>query len=277
MSGEVICSTGVLVNRDIIENYTIAFDYIKQLDQSLFEIILYPQWRDNYKEIIKGFGSSGKIFKILHCEKKIGSFFANGPEEMDEWQEGIRILEANCLVGQELGTEKAVLHLWELPYSDEKIENNLKAVEQCSHIAEKYGMHLCVETIPCKVSSPLKVLKRVVDSDSTGECSVTLDLKHIAYHGDVDKIYHESWIWKLKNPAHFHIRDYIGEPFDSTIFSTSLHPGEGNIDFAKLFSFINKSGDKHTITLEASGIRIDGSFNAQKVMTSLNWIKDNIS
>lgn len=276
MSSEVICSTGVLVNRNIIENYTIAFDYIKQLDQSLFELILYPQWRDKYKDIIKGFSDSGKIFKILHCEKKTGAFFANGPEKSDEWQQGIKILEANCKVGQELGAEKAVLHLWELPYSDEKIDNNLKAVEQCSNIASRHGMHLCVETIPCKVNSPLKVLKRVVDSDLTGECSVTLDLKHIAYHGEVDRIYDESWIWSLKNPAHFHIRDYIGDPFDSTIFSTSLHPGEGSIDFTKLFNFIKNNDTNHTITLEASGITNDGYFNAQKVMKSLNWIKEQL-
>ena len=115
-------------------------------------------------------------------------------------------LERNCRLAAALGATIVVLHLWELPVGDRRLEENLALLPACLDVAETFGLTLAVETIPCSVDSPLENVHRAIEADE--RCRVTLDTEFLALHGQLEAALADDVLWE--RVAHVHVKDYAG-------------------------------------------------------------------
>jgi len=265
MSIEFLYSTGIVVNRDVIGDYTKLFDRIEKVDNSLLEFIVYRNWYDNMEDILRRLCNTGKRVPVFHSAKMIGdNFYLSDKKELGKYYDEFA---KNCEYAVRLNSERIVLHLWEISNSDRNIENNILAAFKCSEIAKEHSLILSVETIPCEISTPISVLKMIREAGV--DCGFTLDTKHLASHKEISRI-KEDWLWDDSYPElHFHIRDYVSEEMQYG----SLHPGEGNIDFQDMLKFVQNKGEHNYITLEASSVKWEGEMFLHKCDQSIEYMK----
>lgn len=272
MEPRIICSTGTVTHRGLLNDYRMLIKFLGELDSEEFEFIIYPVWYEYLDDVVRELKSTGRGFPVTHSEKGIGAYFSAG--SLLQKAEGLRRLEVCARAGAALGSERLVLHLWELPDSDDHIENNFAAAGDCLRIAREYGLILSVETIPCRQKDPLDYFLKLLRLYP--EISYTLDTQHLGYHGLNELLFDDSMapLWRLPEaPIHFHIRDYTGKPFDREIFKRSLHPGDGEIDLARLIGRIRENSTEHFVTLESSGLRPDGGIDVGKINKSMRYLR----
>jgi sugar phosphate isomerase/epimerase len=187
---------------------------------------------------------------------------------LDNPQAAIAELESNCRLAAALGATVVVLHLWELPVGDRRLEENLALLPACLDVAEAAGVTLAVETIPCTVGSPLENVQRALDQDE--RCRVTLDTEFLARHGQLDATLADDVVWA--RVAHIHVKDYAGALRDGDGTRRYLIPGEGTIDFEWVFGELGRRGYQGALTLEVSAVSADGHVNEQRFRQAEAWL-----
>src|SRR4029077_17870981 len=110
-------------------------------------------------------------------------------------------LASNCRLAASLGATLVVLHLWELPGGDRRLEQNLAFLPACLDVADAAGVTLTVETIPCSVGSPLENVRRALETDD--RCRITLDTEFLAHHGQLEAALADDALWA--RVAHVHV------------------------------------------------------------------------
>jgi sugar phosphate isomerase/epimerase len=161
-----------------------------------------------------------------------------------------------------------VLHLWELPVGDRRLEENLGLLPTCLDIAASAGLKLAVETIPCSVGTPLESVHRAIACDK--RCCVTLDTEFLALHGQLEAALADDALWD--RVAHVHVKDFAGGLRDPDGTRRYLLPGEGEIDFEGVFETLRRRRYDGALTLEVSAVTAEGQVDATRLREAVAWL-----
>jgi sugar phosphate isomerase/epimerase len=226
-----------------------------------FELSIGRAW--DLDRVEQELGEAGLRFPAAHADKGIGA------ELLDDPPAALGALERNCTLAAALGAELLVLHLWELPIGDRRLEENLKLLPDCLDIAEASGLTLAVETIPCSVGSPLANVHRALDADD--RCEVTIDTEFLAHHGQVAEALADDALWT--RVAHVHVKDFAGGRLhDEDRRRRYLIPGEGEIDFDAVFAALAARGYDRSLTLEVSAVTAEGRIDERRLRQAESWL-----
>lgn len=266
---QVLCSTGVFTRGSGYTDHRAILKYGPLLDVDGFEIMFYRDWYPHFHQVVYDLQLSGLKFPAIHAEKKIGVVF--GSAEPEEQKQGISWFTDDCIFACRIGAKIIILHLWDWPPSDEHFERNLQPLKRCIDIANKYNLILAVETLPCKLYDPLHNIALAIAHDE--RCCVALDSEFLASHSQLDAVFDIPLLWDSNRVQHIHIKDFDGQPFFPDGKRKLLHPGEGTIDFARLFQFLKQKSFGGSLSLEAPALGSDGHVDIARIQESLHFIR----
>lgn len=262
---QLLCSSGAFGRYPILIDHLDIARYAPPLPIDGIEIMYYPEWTPQVERIADDLLTTGLRFPAIHVEKSAGTALIS--EDIAEREQGRVWLTASCRLGQLVGARVAVFHLWGAPGSDEQIERNLAVLGECIDIAEAHNMELAVETIPCTKRTPLEVIQQVIERDSRSR--IALDTEFLAIHNQVETALDADWLWSNNLVRHIHLKDYDGKQYTANGYRRYLHPGEGHLDFAQLFTCLKQRNFSGNLSLEASVVSPDGTRDTAKLQQSL--------
>ena len=269
MAIAVLCSSGVFSRTPGRTDLDAVAEFGPRLDAAGLELLLYPDWRQDAEGAVARLTATGLRFPAVHAEKAIGGAFSS--DEAAQREAALRVFEQNCWLAQRIGAAQLVLHLWELPDSDRRIERNLGALPRCLDLAEQHGLQLTIETVPSAVADPLSIVQRAIAHD--GRCGVTLDTEFLAHHGQLEAALAAPWLWRDGRVRHLQIKDYDGALRDAAGRRRYLQPGEGRIDFIYLFEVLREWEFSGTVSLEAAAVDGDGRVDLARIDRSLKLLR----
>jgi sugar phosphate isomerase/epimerase len=264
----ILCSTGAFSRYPDHTGYEAVLQYGPALDVAGFELMFYPSWYTEIEKIGTALRNSGLRFPAMHGEKSIGTLL--GQDDPAEQQRGVQCLIENFRLGRMLNTQLLVLHLWNWPELDDNLDNNLSVLRQCYDEAARYEIELAIETIPGRHYDPLSNIKRALQCDP--RCHIALDTEFLANYEQLDTVFETPWLWEGDRVHHTHIKDSNGQPFlnGKRVY---LHPGEGNIDFARFFQRLQHAGFHGNLSLEAPALADDSEVLVRHLNESLHNIQ----
>ena len=269
---QLLCSTGTFSRFPDLTDYRSILTYAPELEVDGFELMFYPDWSTEIEQISSELLKSRLRFPAIHAEKGIGpALISSQPEEREQ---GWQWMQASCQLGKSLGASLLIFHLWGLPDSDEKIEQNLQFLKDCMNVSEDFGLKLVVETIPCKYKDPLSNVYQAVLQESG--ILVALDTEFLAMHNQLNTALKADWLWQHNRVRHIHIKDYDGNLYSTDNYRRYLHPGEGGIDFPKFFESLRLRSFSGNISLETSVVNLEGKRDIHKLKKSLALLQEMI-
>jgi len=227
-----------------------------------YEFMMYDSWYEQADEIAAMLRGLSVSIPVMHCEKHIGELLAkNAPGDLETAQEQF---EVNCQMASFLGAGRMVLHLWNGMISDRYIENNLVAYPWLRKMAAKHGIDLMVENVVCNQRDPMSHWRELLQLD--GNAHFTFDTKMAAFHGQMEDIYapENRFLWEQRHIRHLHINDYSGGYMDWGNLRT-LHVGQGNLDFGRLFTFLKAVKYSGDYTVEATAFDQQGEIHLDEL------------
>ena len=257
-----LASTGFVTRFPDIPDHRRIVEWCPRLDVDGFELSISRVW--DARQVEHDLAATGLRFETAHLDKRIGA------ELLEDSRAALAQLETDCRLAAHLGATLVVLHLWELPVGDRRLEENLALLPACLDIAEAAGVTLTVETIPCSAGSPLANVHRALDADD--RCRATLDTEFLAHHGELGAAVADDALWE--RVAHLHVKDYAGSLLDADNRRRYLIPGEGTIDFEELYAALGKRGYDGALTLEVSAVTPIGTVDEQRFRTAESWLRD---
>jgi sugar phosphate isomerase/epimerase len=265
---QLLCSTGTFSRFPDLTDYRSILTFGPELEVDGFELMFYPGWTTEIEQIASALLKSKLKFPAIHAEKGIvPALVSSRPEErVQGWQ----WMQASCQLGKSLGANLLIFHLWGLPGSDEKIEQNLQFLKDCMKFAKDCGLKLVLETVPCKYNDPLRNIYQAVKQES--DVFVALDTEFLAMHNQLEAALEADWLWQHNRVCHIHIKDYDGNLYSTDNSRRYLHPGEGNIDFPKFFDALKLHNFSGYISLETSVVNQDGIRDIHKLKKSLSML-----
>lgn len=272
----IYCSTGTMVGRlcGYDHNYICRFmpDVVRAAKIDGVELMMVTAFYDKLDVIARDLEKTGLDFPIIHSDKNIGVLFSEGGEENEK--EGLRLFDINCKMGNTIGAKRLVLHLWGGPVSDSHIESHVALCPALLDVADRYGIEVLFENIPCTTHFPLDDLKAVYDRDK--RMKVIFDTRFGELHHQFDALFASDWLWSGLL-EHIHISDLRpGADMDFSRLRPILHPREGLIDFPDFFSKIKSHGYSGTVTLE-SPVLSENAVDSAKLIDTLVYIRDLIN
>ena len=266
---QLLCSTGTFSRYPDLTDYRSILTYGPELEVDGFEVMFYPDWTPGIERIAAELRKSGFCFPAIHAEKGVGpALVSSKPEEREQ---GWQWMLASCRLGNLLGANLLVFHLWGLPASDENIEQNLQNLEDCITLTEKFGMQLAVETIPCRKADPLSNIRQAIEQDP--RCLVALDTEFLALHNQLEAALNANWLWEHNRVRHVHIKDYDQGMYSTDNYRRYLHPGEGRINFQQFFQTLWQRNFSGYISLEASVVNQNGTRDLNRLKKSLSILR----
>jgi len=268
----LLCSTGAFTRDCDRPDHTAILEVGPQLAVDGLEVIVYAPWYPALDQVQYDLQTSGLCFPVVHAEKSIGPAF--GSDSKQERRSALDKLATNCRFAHAIGTELLVLHLWGLPDGDAHIERNLAALPACYEVAGAHGISLAIETIPCDSGTPLERMRQAIETEDG--TLVALDTEFLAYHNQLDEAVDADWLWD--RVRHIHLKDYDGMLWSREEGRRYLHPGQGHIDFPKVFRKLRQREFGETMSLKASGMNREGIVDLARVQQSLallrGWMED---
>lgn len=269
--GRLLCSTGALSRFPDLTDQARIIAALPELKADGFEILVYDSWYGTLERLAQLLLELDLRYPAIHAEKEIGPLLVTG--EQADRDEAMRRWRLNCLFGQSVNAEIAVLHLWGLPRADECLVRQLDCLPDLLAVADEYGLTLACETIPSRARDPLSNVAAAVRRDP--HTRVALDTEFLAMHGQLDDALRADWLWERPDlVCHLHIKDYNGRLTDGEGKRRYLHPGEGEIDFPRLFRHLDKRGYTGYVSLEAPAMRGGEEVDIAKVNASLDRIRE---
>lgn len=268
----ILCSTGALIGRPNNRDYRLIKEFAPKLCCDGFEFMMYSTWYDQVKTLISELKSTSLKFPIMHCEKHIGEDLGKNIDGNYQIAKGK--FKINCQIAEAIGAEKMVMHLWDGPYSDTTIENNIKGYKYLNTIAEEYGIELLIENVVCNHKSPMEHWESLLKEYPN--IKFIFDTKMAAFHYQLEEIYKKKneYLWN-NHIKHLHINDYAGEYKDWNNLKT-LPINGGNIDFEKFFDFLNKTQYDGDYTVEATAFSNNGNIDFDMLNNCFNFIKNKL-
>lgn len=257
----ILCSTGALIGRPNGRDYRLLKSFCPQLQCDGFEFILYSTWYDQIEALTAFLRDLKLNIPVMHCEKTLAEHITRGGEE--ELREAFRLFEINCILANEIGAEKMVLHLWNGVISDSHFENNLRAWPALKEAAETHGLTLLAENVVCHQDP----MTHWVDLyRAYPDIKFVFDTKMADFHAQLDLLYapEYAWIWQENHILHYHVNDYGGSYMDWNNLKV-LQLGKGHIDFDRFFRFIKETHYSGDFTLEGTGFDQTGQVNIRNL------------
>lgn len=269
MKNRILCSTGALIGRPNGRDFTLLKKCVPELECDGLEFMMYDSWHGREEEIIGVLSSLECEIPLFHIEKDVGNLISRNLD--NDVESAIDIFGNNCALARDIGAKTLVLHLWGGIDSDKDIENNLRAYKRLREISEGYGLLLTVENVVCNHSDPISNLFKLV-SEYPDAC-ITFDTKMSQFHNQTDMLYDNENEWLLSRIRHMHINDYGGGFMDWSNLKT-LHIGEGNVDFPKLFEFLKSKGYRFDFTVEATSFDQSGVIDTRALNRTFAKIRE---
>jgi len=268
LSIPVYCSTGTFLGRYNGREWRILPELASHIEADGFELMVFSNWYGEFDELAHALKASGLFFGSMHTEKGIGSDLSE--EDPEKRADALRRLEENCALAEKLGIQIAVLHLWGAPNSDRYISRNIELFGECKKIADQHGVTLAVENIVCAAGDPLEVWKELIARYP--DVRFTFDARMCAFHKEFDASYALPY-WTDGHIAHVHFADFSGGFKEYEAIRKILHPGEGEVDIARLANQLKTTGYSGAVTMESPGLRQDGTVDFEKLNASLQTLK----
>lgn len=265
---KVLCSTGALIGRPNGRDYTLLRRFAGGLKCDGFEFMMYSTWYDRVREVTDFLVSLQVSIPVFHCEKGIGEMISRNAE--GDTERALELFEINCAMARDIGAQTMVLHLWNGIESDKDIAHNMAIYPALREIAGRYGRTLTIENVVCNREDPMTHLLRL--SRAYPEIGFTFDTKMAQFHGQMELLYGKEGEAVAKRIRHMHINDYGGGYKEWDKLRT-LHPGEGNVDFDRLFSFTREIGYQGDFTVEATSVRPDGTVDLDALNRDFDRIR----
>jgi len=257
-----LASTGLVTRFPDAPDHASIAEWCPRLDVDGLELSISRVW--DAARVEHDLRAAGLRFQTAHLDKRIGA------ELIEDARAALAQLESDCRLAASLGATLVVLHLWELPVGDRRLQENLALLPACLDTAAAAGVTLTVETIPCSSGSPLENVRRALDVDD--RCRVTLDTEFLAHHGQFDEALADDALWQ--KVAHLHVKDYAGALRDASGGRRYLIPGEGTIDFGALFGTLRERGYDGALTLEVSSVTPTGTVDEQRFYGAESWLRE---
>ena len=264
----ILCSTGAFIGRANDRNYKLLSECVRYLNCDGFEFMMYDDWYDKTEEILTFLSDFPKPFPTFHIAKSIGNFISRN--DQGDTEKAVELFEKNCILAQQLGAEKLVLHLWNGLDSDKDFPHNIEVYILLREIADRYGLMLTVENVVCGIADPMTRLNELVEVKS--DIRFTFDTKMAEFHGQLEQLYaiENRHIWE--RVAHMHINDYKGGVKDWSCLRT-LHIGDGQINFERLFCFMKKMNYAGDFTIESTSFDKSGTIDFNKMNQSIDMVR----
>ena len=257
-----LASTGLVTRFPDAADHSAIAAWCPRLDVVGLELSISRVWDAGRVE--HDLSSAGLRFETAHLDKRIGA------ELLEDAAGALAQLDSDCRLAASLGATLVVLHLWELPVGDRRLDANLAVLPACLDIADAAGVTLTVETIPCSAGSPLENVHRALDADD--RCRITLDTEFLAHQGQLDDALADDALWE--RVAHLHVKDYAGTFRDMDNRRRYLIPGEGTIDFDKVFGTLRERRYAGDLTLEVSSVTTQGTVDEQRFRAAESWLRE---
>jgi len=282
MNRKLYISTGTMVGRKNGYNYTRALSEIgKFMDKGLccgLELMMLEHYYDKADDVVDAVMMSGVPAPIIHCEKEIGTMLSDAAGCVAEGDSGTaemlyfkvkELFRMNCSIGEKIGAERMVLHLWGGRKSDSHVEYNIENLPELISIAEGYGIRMLIENIPSNTWDPRsnwhKLLSRL------GNGGLIFDTRFGKLHEQIFEILSDREL--TDKIEHIHISDFAGTYRDFAGLRPILHPGEGSVNFDEVSALLDGFGYSGTITLE-SPVMEDESLNINKLENTLKFLNE---
>ena len=269
----LLCSTGAFNRYPDYTFYRDVLEYGPQLNVDGFELMFYTSWYPEVERIAADLRASGIAFPAIHAEKAIG--MGLGKANRAEREKALHDLEINCRLAHGVGAHLLILHLWGWPELDDHLDYNLELLDQCMDAAASYGLEIAIETIPCRVSTPLQNVRLAVERDTRSQ--VALDTEFLALHKETIEVFETPWLWHQQRVRNVHIKDFNGHGLSVDGKRRYLHPGEGVIDFEDFFVNLQRQGYQGNISLESPVLDATGHVDLPKLKNSLAFLRDLIT
>ena len=270
---KVLCSTGTVIGRVNNFDYNLMPEYVNKINCDGFEFMTEPFWNseEDIEKILSGLTPYNINFVTLHLDKHIGDLISKN--ENGDIGEALRIFDLDCRAASVFGAKLLVLHLWGGHDSDKHIDINIKVYGDLLEIAGKYNLILTVENIVCSTYNALIHLKKLYETYGNS-MKYTIDVRHAEFHKMLKVTCEADFLWENNLVPHIHIADYKGNYMDWSKLRPVLPPGEGDIDFEYLSSFLKKINYTGSFTLEAGGAMTETGIDYGKLNRRLDFIYD---
>lgn len=267
MHNRIYCSTGAFIGMANNRNYGLIAESSGLLNCSGYEFMMFGSWNECVDELEKSLKSSGCRFRVFHFDKTIGDRLSRC--ENDDFDEAYRLFEMNCRLGEAIGAELGVFHLWGGLASDKNIDFNIAQYESLREIARRHSILLTVENVVCNVKNPFIHLNSL--HEKYPDLSVTIDTRFTEFHGMTRELFsaENAWLWDGA-VKHVHFSDYSGGVKDWANLR-ALELGTGQIDFDYIADNLQRVGYDGSITLESTCI--EPCLNIERINRNLDYIK----
>lgn len=258
MNNKIYCSTGCVIAPDNLWNEELICEVCPHIKADGFELMTVKPFYEKLLKVVSAVERSGLFFPIIHLEKDIAVYLAS--DEKEEIKKGIELFEICCSLGENIGAERAVFHLWSGKVSDTRLDSNLSHLNALYDIAEDHGLLLMIENVPCVKYDPITNLKKI--SEKRKNARFVYDTRFGAFHRQNEIMISSEWLKGTDKYGsyidHVHVSGYRGgEEKDFSTLRPILHLSEGTVDhkalLARLFSLYSGS-----VTCEAPAITKDG-------------------
>jgi sugar phosphate isomerase/epimerase len=247
----ILCSTGAVTHDPTRADHRLVAE-ARQLPVDAFELSIYPSWIDAGDGVAEDLAALELPIETAHAEKLVGARLSEGDRT------AVERLERSARLAGRLGARLLVLHLWELPLGDRHLERNLELLPACVDAAERHGLTLGIETIPCSVGSPLGNVARAVERDP--RCVAVLDTEFLALHGELDAALDADL-----PVGHVHLKDFAGRIRHGDPRTRYLLPGEGSLELDRVLDDLKRHGYEGAVTLEVSAVDPDGELDPARL------------
>lgn len=265
----ILCSTGAVIGRPNGRDYRLLGECMEKLTCDGFEFMMYETWHEDLQGLLGFLKGLNTSFPVFHVEKSVGNLISRGGE--GDVDTALAAFRTNCELAGELGSEKMVLHLWGGLDSDKDIAHNIRCFEALESIAGEYGLLLTVENVVCNRADPMRHLVSL--AEAYPHIRFTFDTKMAQFHRQTELLYGEENRYLFPHIAHFHINDYDGGYMDWGNLRT-LHVGDGQVDFHRLFAFLKEQGYAGDFTVEATSFDGNGVIDFEKLNKTFQTIRD---
>jgi sugar phosphate isomerase/epimerase len=260
MTTTILASTGIVTREPGQTDHRAILENAPKLGAAAFELQLQQAWYGHLDDVVEELRASELSFPVVHAAKAIGAGL--GSDDQEDVDEALAALEVNCRAAAALGAQTLVLHLWEDPTSDERIDLNLARLPACLDTAEAYGVVLGLETVQGRAGTPLANLRLATELD--GRARVTLDTEFLGFYGQLAESVAADWLWEQNRVRHVHLKDFDGRLRDAS-GRRYLIPGEGTLDLQGFLNGLAERGYQGAITVEASAVRDDGALDESRI------------
>ena len=119
----------------------------------------------------------------------------------------------------------------------------------------------------------LLIMAKLKQSLLVTETRFAISKKRMAeFHRQTELLYGSENRCLFSRFTHFHINDYAGGYMDWGNLRT-LHPGEGHVDFDRLFAFLKEQGYSGDFTVEATSFDSDGVIDFDKLNKTFDTVR----